>query len=154
MVRAPAARLNFVFLTCIAHQIVDKPPWVNHATSSSRGVPELFALDACPDGRRFATAGGDHKVKIWSLPAVLNAAVEADAAVPKLLATLAEHVGPVNALRFSGSGRRLATGSDDKLVLVHELRAGVPRVVFGSSDAPAVENWQARRSQDTACAVT
>jgi protein HIRA/HIR1 len=120
--------------------LLDKPPWVAH--DASRG--DVYGIDVSADGARFATAGGDHKVKLWALPPVLSAAAEAAPGAPKLLATLAEHFGPVNALRFSGSGRRLATGSDDKLVLVHELRPGPPRAVFGATDAPAVENWQAR----------
>jgi|APGre2960657444_1045066.scaffolds.fasta_scaffold07982_3 protein HIRA/HIR1 len=120
--------------------LVDKPPWVVHEEVGK----ELYGIDVCADARRFATAGGDHKVKVWALPPVLTAAAEKDASSPRLLATLADHCGPVNALRFSHSGRKLATGSDDKLVLVHELRGGAPRAVFGSTGPPAVENWQAR----------
>ncbi len=122
--------------------LVDKPPWVVH----DRACGQLYGVDVCVDGVRFATAGGDHKVKIWALPPVLHAAAEQDVSTPRLLATLAEHFGPVNTLRFSCSGRRLATGSDDKLVLVHELRAGAPKAVFGAAGPPAVENWQARRA--------
>jgi protein HIRA/HIR1 len=134
-VRPPAA--------AAAAMLVDKPPWVAHDKACS----DLYGIDVCPDGSRFATAGGDHKVKIWTLAPVLSAAAEASTSTPRLLATLADHFGPVNALRFSASGRRLATGSDDKLVLVHELRPGAPRQVFGSADAPAVENWQARAAR-------
>ena len=119
---------------------VDKPPWVVHDPKCG----DIYGVDVCTDGARFATAGGDHKVKIWALGPVLHASVEASTSAPRLLATLADHFGPVNAVRFSSSGRRLATGSDDKLVLVHELRAGAPRAVFGAADPPAVENWQAR----------
>jgi protein HIRA/HIR1 len=115
--------------------LVDKPPWVAH----DRTCAEIYGVDVCPDAGRFATAGGDHKVKIWVLAPVVSAAAEASSSAPRLLATLADHFGPVNAVRFSSSGRRLATGSDDKLVLVHE-----PRAVFGAADPPALENWQAR----------
>lgn len=108
--------------------------------AGARLVPELFGLDVSPDGARFATAGGDHRVKVWSLAPVVDAASEAGGG-PRLLATLCDHFGPVNALRFSHSGSRLATGSDDKLVLVHERRPGPPRAVFGAADGPAVENW-------------
>jgi protein HIRA/HIR1 len=124
--------------------LLDKPPWVSHDKSGR----DLFSVDVSPDAARFATGGADNKVKIWALPAVLRAEAEAASSAPGgtplLLATLPEHCGPVNALRFSRSGRRLASGSDDKLVLVHELRAGAPRPVFGSADPPAVENWAVR----------
>lgn len=124
--------------------LVDKPPWVAH----DRTGRDLFSVDVCPDAARFATGGADNKVKIWALAPVLRSEAESASAAPGgaplLLATLPEHCGPVNALRFSRSGRRLASGSDDKLVLVHELRAGAPRPVFGSADPPAVENWAVR----------
>jgi len=119
--------------------LVDKPPWVSHGSRNG----ELYGLDCAADGVRFATAGGDHKVKVWALQPVLSAAAEADEAQPKLLATLASHFGAVNALRFSSTGRRLATASDDKLVFVHELRAGKATPVFGSTEV-AVENWVVR----------
>ena len=133
--------------------LIDKPPWVAHDKAGA----DLFCVDVCPDGARFATGGADNKVKVWALPPVLRAEAESGAAAPGgtplLLATLPEHCGPVNALRFSRSGRRLASGSDDKLVLVHELRAGAPRPVFGSADPPAVENWVVRTPRrPAACA--
>ena len=39
-------------------------------------------------------------------------------------------------------GRHLATGSDDKLVCIYELRAGTGQAAFGSSEGPNVENWK------------
>ena len=39
-------------------------------------------------------------------------------------------------------GRHLATGSDDKLVCIYELRAGTGQATFGSSEGPNVENWK------------
>ena len=122
--------------------LVDKPPWVCHSGRDN----QIYGMDCSAEGARFVTAGGDHKVKIWALPPLLSAQAEADGA-PKLLATLSDHFGAVNACRFTSSGRRLATGSDDKLVFVHELRAGQPRAVFGSTEPAAVENWQARLSR-------
>ena len=58
---------------------------------------------------------------------------------PKLLATLSDHLGPVNCIRFSHSGRFLATAADDHLIHVHELKPGVGAVSFG--EAQSVENW-------------
>jgi hypothetical protein len=33
-------------------------------------------------------------------------------------------------------------GSDDKLIFIHERKAGSAATAFGSSDAPDVENWK------------
>jgi protein HIRA/HIR1 len=119
---------------------VDKPPWVCHSGRDN----QIYGMDCSAEGARCVTAGGDNKVKIWALPPLLSAQSEADQGTPKLLATLGDHFGSVNACRFTSSGRRLATGADDKLVFVYELRAGQPRAVFGSTEPAAVENWQAR----------
>lgn len=118
--------------------IVDKPAWVSHG---GYGNP-IFSVDVHPHGTRVATAGSDHKVKIWNMLPVTDVQQELNAAVPKLLATLADHYAPVNVARFSRSGKYLATGSDDKLVCIYELRAGAGARAFGSSDQPSVENWK------------
>jgi len=83
-------------------------------------------------------------VKIWSLDPVLSEADEGDASKPKLLATLSDHYGAVNTVRFSGDGRFLASGSDDQLVCVHEHKEGqAPAAVFGE-DTYNLENWKQR----------
>ena len=124
----------------------DKPPWVQHpATKGKEKVQAvLYGLDISPNGERFATAGEDHKVRIWALRPVLHEAAEGDASQPRLLATREEHAAPVNACRFSPDGLRLATGSDEHLVMVHELSAGPVVKHFGAVGPPAVENWKAR----------
>eukprot|EP00850_Spirogloea_muscicola_P015169 SM000114S24132 [mRNA] locus=s114:115169:120348:- [translate_table: standard] len=73
---------------------------------------------------------------------LLDEAAELDAGVPKKLATLSEHFGPVNCVRWSRSGRYLASGSDDKVILVCERRAGAGTAQFGSAEPPDVENWK------------
>ena len=71
----------------------------------------MFSVDVHPTGTRFATAGSDHKVKVWNLLPLLDVKQELDPAAPKLLATLADHFGPVNVARFSHNGRFLASGA-------------------------------------------
>lgn len=105
------------------------------------GTP-LYSLDIHPNGSRLATSGSDHKVKIWRLAAVLNVKAEANNKTSRLLATLADHGGPVNVIRFSHSGRFLATASDDKVIAVLELRGGQAQASFGNSEGPNIENWK------------
>lgn len=64
----------------------------------------------------------------------------------KLLATLADHGGPVNVIRFSNNGQYLATGSDDKVIAILELRGGQGLTSFGNSEGPNVENWKVIQS--------
>lgn len=74
---------------------------------------------------------------------ILDAAKELDPDNnPRLLATLTEHCGAVNVARFSKSGKFLASGADDKLVLVYQLLPGPGKTAFGSNEPPSVENWR------------
>ncbi|KAL6779506.1 HIRA1 [Auxenochlorella protothecoides x Auxenochlorella symbiontica] len=115
--------------------LVDKLPWCSHD-----GHP-IFSVHPQPGSIRFATAGSDGKAKIWSLGCALDAKQEAQPGAHKLLATLTEHNGPVNVVRFSHNGRQLATGSDDHLACVFELRPG-PGVGSLGSSTPNIENWR------------
>mmetsp|Transcript_3647 Transcript_3647/g.10485 ORF Transcript_3647/g.10485 Transcript_3647/m.10485 type:complete len:952 (-) Transcript_3647:137-2992(-) len=116
--------------------IVDKPHWVTH------GGSQIFGVHVSSDGARLATAGGDNKVKIWSMEPILSAEAEASRK-PKLLATLLAHYGPVNAVRFSPNGAYVASSADDSLVCIHEHKADTeePMYMFGTDDPPNVENW-------------
>ena len=72
---------------------ISKPEWVTHD-----GQP-IFSVDIHPDGTRFVTAGQDHAIKLWSMAPVLEESSEKDESVPKLLATLSDHLGAVNCAR-------------------------------------------------------
>lgn len=61
-------------------------------------------------GARFATGGTDQKVKVWALYSALDAKQEHAPGASKLLATLVDHTGPINVVRFSHNGRFLASG--------------------------------------------
>lgn len=71
----------------------------------------------------------------------LLAAKEADSDT-KLLATLRDHFGSVNCVRWAKCGQRIASGSDDQVVLVHGKRPGSGTTEFGSGEPPDVENWK------------
>ncbi|KAK2077565.1 hypothetical protein QBZ16_004410 [Prototheca wickerhamii] len=116
--------------------LVDKLPWCNHD-----GHP-IFSVNVQAGGSRFATGGSDGKAKIWSLACALDADTEIKAS-PPLLSTLTEHNGPVNVVRFSNKGTMLATGSDDHLACVFELRPGPATSTLGAS-TPNLENWRVK----------
>ncbi len=120
--------------------LIDKLPWVEH------GGDQVFSVHVQPGGARFATAGSDHRAKVWNLVPALDARAEQRAGVPRLLASLADHNGPVNVVRFSpaapGAPRRLATGSDDGAAHVYELRPGPGGGALGGE--ASVENWRLR----------
>ena len=116
--------------------LIYKPSFVAHD-----GSAPIYSIDTHPDGSRFATAGGDQKVKVWSTAALLDRNKENDKECPKLLATLSDHFGPVNCCRFSKNGRYLATASTDSNILLYELHEGKGKTMFGSNDEPNVENW-------------
>jgi protein HIRA/HIR1 len=61
----------------------------------------------------------------------------------RLLAVLSSHQLPVNCVRWAHSGKHLATGSDDKFIIIWERRAsGAPSSVpFGTQKVKNVENW-------------
>ena len=104
----------------------------------------IFSIHAQCNGNRFATGGGDHCVKVWSLVAALDVQKEQQDASssPKLLATLTDHNGPVNVVRFSPVSSMLASGSDDGTACVYELQNGPGGAVLGGETN--VENWRTK----------
>ena len=108
-------------------------------------------MDVHPSGLSFVTAGNDAKIRIWALGPVLDPAQEGagPAAHPRALAVLGDHAAAVNAVRFDGSGRGLASGSDDHLICLFELRgsgAGGGGGAAGGGGAigegPNLETWK------------
>ncbi|CAA7047212.1 unnamed protein product [Microthlaspi erraticum] len=116
--------------------IAEKPVWVKH-----EGL-QIFSIDVQPNGERFATGGGDHKVRIWNMKSVDKDLQNLD---PKerLLATLRDHFGSVNCVRWAKHGRYVASGSDDQVIQIHERKPGSGTTEFGSGEPPNVENWKA-----------
>jgi WD40 repeat protein len=88
--------------------------------------PSLRILRFSPDGKWLADAGfrdGGVFVRKWG-----------DASKPRVLG---KHAGFINALVFSGDGRLLASGGDDALIHVGDLRAGKELWSIKSSEAIA-----------------
>ncbi|XP_022985643.1 protein HIRA-like isoform X1 [Cucurbita maxima] len=115
--------------------IAEKPSWVRHEGT------QIFSIDVQPGGLRFATGGGDHKVRIWNVKSV-GRSLEDDDSNQRLLATLRDHFGSVNCVRWAKHGRYVASGSDDQTILVHEKKPGSGTTEFGSGEPPDVENWK------------
>ncbi|XP_075521978.1 protein HIRA-like isoform X1 [Primulina tabacum] len=115
--------------------IAEKPSWIKH------GGTQIFSIDIQPGGLRFATGGGDHKVRIWNMKHV-GKELASDDSAPKLLATLRDHFGSVNCVRWAKHGRYVASGSDDQVVLIHERKPGSGTTEFGSGEPPDIENWK------------
>lgn len=68
--------------------------------------------------------------------------METDESIPKLLATLRDHFGSVNCVRWAKHGRYVASGSDDQVILIHERKPGSGTTEFGSGEPPDIENWK------------
>lgn len=115
--------------------IAEKPSWVRH-----EGM-QIFSIDIQPGGLRFATGGGDHKVRIWNMKSVARG-LQNDEPTQRLLATLRDHFGSVNCVRWAKHGRYIASGSDDQVILIHERKPGSGTTEFGSGEPPDVENWK------------
>ncbi|KAL8291734.1 hypothetical protein RQP46_001992 [Phenoliferia psychrophenolica] len=120
-----------------------RPSWLVHHDDKERPVT-IFTLAVHPDGSRLATGGLDTKIKIWSTAPILDEGVEKDDKVPKLLCTMTSHSGVVMCVKWSNSGRYLASGSDDNIVMIWNLETGSGGKVWGSSETN-VENWKAVR---------
>ncbi|OCT56259.1 hypothetical protein XELAEV_18000384mg [Xenopus laevis] len=118
-----------------------KPTWVNH-----NGKP-IFSVDIHPDGTKFATGGQGQdsgKVVIWNMPPILKEEDEKNENIPKMLCQMDNHLACVNCVRWSNSGAYLASGGDDKLIMVWKRSGYIgPSTVFGSSSKLAnVEQWR------------
>ncbi|KAG9331349.1 hypothetical protein JZ751_019348 [Albula glossodonta] len=118
-----------------------KPSWVSH-----NGKP-IFSVDIHPEGTKFATGGQGEdsgKVVIWNMAPVLREEDEKNENIPKMLCQMDNHLACVNCVRWSNNGLYLASGGDDKLVMVWKRAAYIgPSTVFGSSSKLAnVEQWR------------
>lgn len=122
-----------------------KPAWVAHKDTSIKGDQtkrlSIFSVHVHPDDSRIATGGLDAKVRIWSTKPILNEASELSNKPPKALCSLTMHTGPVLCVRWAHSGRWLASGSDDQIVMIWDLDPSAKGKVWGS-DEVNVEGWK------------
>ncbi|TGZ79214.1 Hira-domain-containing protein [Ascodesmis nigricans] len=120
-----------------------RPSWLTHAGEKRQG--EVYSVHVSPDSQRLATGGIDGTVRIWSTKAIFNSMSPVTQSLPRQLCSLAHHTGAVHAVRFSGNNRYLASGSDDKIVLVYERDVNATsRPAFGSGEGHT-ETWRTHR---------
>uniref|UniRef100_A0A1B6BYQ8 Protein HIRA n=1 Tax=Clastoptera arizonana TaxID=38151 RepID=A0A1B6BYQ8_9HEMI len=118
-----------------------KPAWVSHDE-----MP-IFSIDIHPDGSRFATGGqgvGSGRVVIWNMAPITSLEAENNEKVPKILCQLDNHLACVNCVRWSYSGKNLATAGDDKVIMIW-MFAKSPTggsVVFGGKGQVNIETWR------------
>ena len=113
---------------------ITKPTWINDH------VP-IITCDIHPDGSRFALGGntkdaGGGKIQIWNMDPVLHKDRENNPKCQKLLCSLYNHMACVNCVRWSLSGKYLASGADDRLVMIWSFGG------MASKDGVESENWK------------
>ncbi|KAJ6466627.1 histone transcription regulator 1 [Mycena vulgaris] len=122
-----------------------KPAWVAHKDSSAKSDASkhlcIFSVHVHPDGSRIATGGLDAKIRIWSTKPILSPASELSNKPPKALSTLTMHTGPVLTVRWANSGKWLASGSDDEIVMIWDFDPSAKGKIWGS-DEVNVEGWR------------
>lgn len=121
-------RLSFNFDLC-----VDKP---------------IFSVDVHPGGKKFATGGQGNdsgRVVIWNLLPVLSEAAELEKSVPKMFCQMDNHLACVNCVRWSSNGLMLASGGDDKLIMIWKLSSVAGGGgTFGSTINKNTETWRCK----------
>ena len=122
------------------------PDWVVHRADDRSKRTTVYSLAAHPDGSRLATGGLDTKIRIWATSPMLHEKESERPDCDRLLCTLARHTGAVLVVRWSHSGRFLASGSDDTVALIWELDpSGMGTgLAFGSTERN-VEHWRPHR---------
>lgn len=102
-------------------------------------------MDVHQDCTKFATGGQGNdsgRVVIWNLKPVLSEKDENDASVPRMLCQMDQHLACVNCVRWSQNGQLLASGSDDKLIMIWRKAQGASGVFGTGGMQQNHESWK------------
>lgn len=88
----------------------------------------------------FPILHADKRMKIWSTAILLDDTLERHAALRRPLFVGTTHEAAVHCARFSSDGRYVASGDDNGLVVIWELKPGKPQAAMGETDRGS-ENW-------------
>ncbi|XP_055844471.1 protein HIRA homolog [Episyrphus balteatus] len=116
-----------------------KPHWVHHDDKP------IFSVDIHQECLKFATGGQGNdsgRVVIWNLLPILSEKAELDNSVPKILCQMDSHLSCVNCVRWSKNGQLLASGSDDKLVMLWKKAKGSSGVFGTGGITKNPESWK------------
>ncbi|THD28144.1 Protein HIRA [Fasciola hepatica] len=127
-----------------------KPLWVTHGSlSKDQNIDRpIYSLDIHPDGSRLATGGVIDTcgvVILWNMVPIRNPSLEMDASTPRKLFQMDSHQACVNCVRWSPSGRWLASAGMDKVIMIWTRTAATSRqtTVFGSKEQTKfTEHWR------------
>ncbi|XP_062130729.1 protein HIRA homolog [Drosophila sulfurigaster albostrigata] len=120
-----------------------KPGWVHHDDKP------IFSVDVHQDCTKFATGGQGNdsgRIVIWNLKPVLCEKDEHDASVPKMLCQMDQHLACVNCVRWSQNGELLASGSDDKLIMIWRKAQGSSGVFGTGGMQQNHESWKCQHT--------
>jgi len=116
-----------------------KPGWV------AQDDHPIFSVDIHPSGTKFATGGQGEdcgRVTVWNLAPILNPKLQKDSTVPKMLCQMDNHLACVNSVRWSGSGKYLASAGDDQRVILWTKSAYGGGAVFGGGGKVNHESYR------------
>ncbi|CDS35985.1 protein hira [Echinococcus multilocularis] len=126
-----------------------KPHWVSHGSVSKKDVllRPIYTLDIHPDGKRLATGGltdGGGLIILWDMSFIRDPNRESQS-VSKMLYQMNNHQACVNCVRWSPTGRWLASGGMDRVIMLWvKTIAGVrSSTMFGASEKMKFsEHWR------------
>ena len=105
---------------------IEKPEWIRHG---EKHLVPILSIDIQPLMERFITGAMDSTIHVWNFKGLID-----NDEKDLKLATLSQHCGPVNCVRWSPNTQCFASGSDDKLIIIWEQKEG------GLSDN--LEEWR------------